>query len=77
MDGANTDMPGVRVSKVDLAHIFGVEPQVIDLWLCKGLPYIHKPRPRMGQSPDEREWLFDSAEAIEWRVSTVRMDYDW
>ncbi len=70
-------MPGVRVSKVDLAHIFGVEPAMIDMWLCKGLPYIRRPRPRNGQPPNERDWLFDTADAIEWRVSTVRMDYDW
>lgn len=68
---------GVRVNKTDLAHIFGVEPPVIDLWLCKGLPYIQKPKPNNGRPPNEREWLFDTAEVIEWRVSTGRVDNDW
>ncbi len=69
-------MPGVRVNKVDLARIFGVEYRVIDLWLCKGLPYICKPNPRMREAPDEREWLFDTAEAIEWRVTTPSIEDD-
>ncbi len=67
-----SEMAGVRVSKNDLAHIFGVEPPVIDMWLHKGLPYVRKPRVRNGQPPDDREWVFDTAEAIEWRVSLAR-----
>lgn len=70
-------IPGIRVSKADLAHIFGVESRMVDIWLCKGLPYLQKPRPKMNEPPDEREWVFDTAEAIEWCVSSNRIDNDW
>ncbi len=35
-------MPGVQVSKADLAHIFGVDQLTIDGWLEKGLPHMQK-----------------------------------
>ncbi len=35
-------MPGVQVSKADLAHIFGVDQSTIDGWLEKGLPHMQK-----------------------------------
>lgn len=70
-------LPGVRVGKADLAHIFGTELTVIDIWLCKGLPYIQRPKPKEGELPNEREWVFDTAEAIEWRVSTARVEDHW
>ena len=35
-------MPGVQVSKSDLAHIFGVDQPTIDHWIQRGLPYIRK-----------------------------------
>ena len=65
-------MAGVRVSKIDLAHIFGVEPPVIDVWVAKGLPYVRRPRGSAGAPGDEREWVFDTAEAIEWRLAVAR-----
>ena len=70
-------MAGVRVNKVDLAHIFGVEPPMIDVWLCKGLPYLCKPQTREGETPNEREWLFDTAEVIEWRIATASVEHEW
>ncbi len=69
-------LPGVRVNKVDLARVFGVEPAVIDAWLSKGLPYVKKPRPLTGTLADDRDWIFDTAEAIEWRISVSRMRCD-
>jgi phage terminase Nu1 subunit (DNA packaging protein) len=69
-------LPGVRVNKVDLARVFGVEPAVIDAWVSKGLPCVKKPRPLTGTLSNERIWVFDTAEAIEWRISVSRMDYD-
>lgn len=70
-------MQGVRVNKVDLAHIFGIDPSAVDTWLCKGLPYLRKPRPKNGEPADEREWLFDTAEVIEWRLSIDGVEYGW
>lgn len=70
-------MQGVRVNKVDLAHIFGVDPSTVDAWLCKGLPYLKKPRPKNGEPADERDWLFDTAEVIEWRLFASGVEYDW
>lgn len=70
-------LPGVRVSKVDLAHVFGTELSIIDTWLCRGLPYVQRPKPKEGEFPDEREWIFDTAEVIEWRISTARMEERW
>ncbi len=73
MDKQGVIMSGVRVSKKDLAQIFGVDPAIIDTWVSKGLPCVRKPRPKNGLPPDDRDWVFDTAEAIEWRVSAVRM----
>lgn len=70
-------LPGVRVNKSDLARIFGVEQRMVDIWLCKGLPYIQKPKLRMNGPPDEREWLFDTAEVIEWCILTPHINDDW
>ena len=70
-------LPGVRVSKADLAHIFGTELSIIDIWLCRGLPYIQRPKPKEGEPPNERDWIFDTAEAIEWRISTARVEDHW
>ncbi len=70
-------IPGVRVNKPDLARIIGVEQQMVDIWLCKGLPYIKRPKPRVDGLPDEREWLFDTAEVIEWCISTPHISNYW
>ncbi|MEA3411276.1 MAG: terminase small subunit [Pseudomonadota bacterium] len=64
-------MAGIRVSKSDLAHIFGVDTVMVDVWLKQGIPYIKKPGSSRGALQTEREWIFDTSEAIEWRISMV------
>jgi len=64
-------MAGIRVSKSDLAHIFGVDTIVVDVWLKQGMPYINRPGSSRGALKTEREWIFDTSEAIEWRISMV------
>ena len=75
-------MPGVQVSKVDLAHIFGVDQPTIDHWIRRGLPYLRKRLNAMvGNTavinPEERELIFDTADAINWRLSVTNLESDW
>lgn len=71
-------MPGVQVSKSDLAHIFGVDQPTIDHWIKRGLPYIRK---RLaGGIPiatHERELIFDTADVINWRLSVSNLEHEW
>lgn len=70
-------MPGVQVSKADLAHIFGVDQPTIDVWLEKGLPHMQK-RIQGGKSGSVvRELIFDTADAINWRLSATNIVEDW
>lgn len=70
-------MPGVQVSKSDLAHIFGVDQPTIDHWIRRGLPYIRKRlNGTMGGSA-ERELIFDTADAINWRLSVTNLEHEW
>jgi len=67
-------MAGIRVSKFDLAHIFGVDAVMIDVWLKQGMPYVSKPGNNTGALSKQRDWVFDTAEVIEWRMSVVSED---
>ena len=60
-------MPGVQVSKADLAHIFGVDQPTIDVWLDKGLPHMHKRVHEKDRQSFKKELIFDTADAINWR----------
>ena len=77
-------MPGVQVSKSDLAHIFGVDQPTIDHWIQRGLPYIRKRLAVAGgdtmvnaNSTMERELIFDTADAINWRLSVSNLEHEW
>ena len=69
-------MPGVQVSKADLAHIFGVDQPTIDDWLSQGLPHMHK-RIKAHTADFERELIFDTADAINWRLTTPNVQDAW
>lgn len=70
-------MAGVQVSKADLAHIFGVDQPTIDHWIRRGLPYIRKRLKGIAMSPVERELVFDTADAINWRLSVTNLEHEW
>ena len=70
-------MPGVQVSKSDLAHIFGVDQPTIDHWIRRGLPYLRKRLKGVVGIPEERELIFDTADAINWRLSVTNLEPDW
>lgn len=70
-------MPGVQVSKADLAHIFGVDQPTIDHWIRRGLPYLRKRLNGVVGNPEERELIFDTADAINWRLSVTNLEPDW
>ena len=77
-------MPGVQVSKSDLAHIFGVDQPTIDHWIQRGLPYIRKRLAVVGSDTTinalnsmERELIFDTADAINWRLSVSNLEQEW
>lgn len=70
-------MPGVQVSKADLAHIFGVDQPTIDHWIRRGLPYLRKRLNGVIGNPEERELIFDTADAINWRLSVTNLESDW
>ena len=70
-------MPGVQVSKADLAHIFGVDQPTIDHWIRRGLPYLRKRLNGVMSSSEERELIFDTADAINWRLSVTNLEPDW
>lgn len=70
-------MPGVQVSKADLAHIFGVDQPTIDHWIHRGLPYINKRLCAIGNTAVERELVFDTADAINWRLSVTNLENGW
>ena len=69
-------MPGVQVSKADLAHIFGVDQPTIDDWLAQGLPHMHK-RIKTRTAEFEKELIFDTADAINWRLTTPNVEDGW
>lgn len=70
-------MPGVQVSKADLAHIFGVDQPTIDHWIRRGLPYLRKRLIGAVVNSEERELIFDTADAINWRLSVTNLEPDW
>lgn len=70
-------MPGVQVSKADLAHIFGVDQPTIDTWLEKGLPHMQKRIQDGKKGTLSRELVFDTADAINWRLSTTNVAEEW
>ena len=70
-------MPGVQVSKADLAHIFGVDQPTIDHWIRRGLPYLRKRLNGVVVNTEERELIFDTADAINWRLSVTNLEPDW
>jgi len=70
-------MPGVQVSKSDLAHIFGVDQPTIDHWIRRGLPYLRKRLKGLVGNPEERELIFDTADAINWRLSVTNLEPEW
>ncbi len=70
-------MPGVQVSKSDLAHIFGVDQPTIDHWIQRGLPYIRKRLAGIPVANNERELVFDTADVINWRLSVSNLEQEW
>ncbi|QMU62119.1 MAG: hypothetical protein GKR92_10600 [Gammaproteobacteria bacterium] len=70
-------MPGVQVSKSDLAHIFGVDQPTIDHWIQRGLPYIRKRLAGIPVANNERELVFDTADVINWRLSISNLEQEW
>ncbi|MGH1537828.1 MAG: hypothetical protein ACRBDX_07250 [Gammaproteobacteria bacterium] len=70
-------MPGVQVSKSDLAHIFGVDQPTIDHWIQRGLPYIRKRLVGIAVANNERELVFDTADVINWRLSVSNLEQEW
>ncbi|MFK7814730.1 MAG: terminase small subunit [Gammaproteobacteria bacterium] len=70
-------MPGVQVSKSDLAHIFGVDQPTIDHWIQRGLPYIRKRLTGIPVAHNERELVFDTADVINWRLSVSNLEQEW
>ncbi len=70
-------MPGVQVSKSDLAHIFGVDQPTIDHWIQRGLPYIRKRLTGIPVANNERELVFDTADVINWRLSVSNLEQEW
>ncbi len=70
-------MPGVQVSKSDLAHIFGVDQPTIDHWIQRGLPYIRKRLAGIPIANNERELVFDTADVINWRLSVSNLEQQW
>ena len=70
-------MPGVQVSKADLAHIFGVDQPTIDVWLEKGLPHIQKRIQNDERQAMTKELIFDTADAINWRLTAPNLSEDW
>ena len=70
-------MPGVQVSKSDLAHIFGVDQPTIDHWIQRGLPYIRKRMAGIPIANNERELVFDTADVINWRLSVSNLEQQW
>ncbi len=70
-------MPGVQVSKADLAHIFGVDQPTIDGWLEKGLPHMQKRIQDRERQSFTRELIFDTADAINWRLTAHNLTEVW
>lgn len=70
-------MPGVQVNKADLAHIFGVDQPTIDNWLGRGLPHMHRRVRAKGVNGFDREMIFDTADAINWRLTVSSVEEQW
>lgn len=54
---------GERVSLSGLAAFFGVHRNTVTAWVKRGLPYVQKADRDKGV-----EWIFDTAEAAQWRI---------
>lgn len=58
---------GRSVNRADLAGVCGVSLPTVDAWVGKGCPFLE----RGGRG---REWAFDTAAVIEWRISRAVSD---
>lgn len=56
-----TEKAGKVVNRVELATVFGISPPTVDDWLRNQMPYLQK-------GAKGREWQFDTAACIQWRV---------
>jgi hypothetical protein len=54
-----------------------VDLPTIDTWLGKGLPHMHKRIRAKSMNGYEREMIFDTADAINWRLSVTTVDDTW
>ncbi len=59
MSGASIE--GRPVNRAELASLCGVSLPTVDTWVEKGCPYIER-------GSKGREWQFDSAAVIDWRI---------
>ena len=58
---------GRTVNRADLASTFGVGLPTVDAWVRRGAPFVE--RGRKG-----REWQFDTAAVIDWRLTNAIAD---
>jgi phage terminase Nu1 subunit (DNA packaging protein) len=63
----------VQANRNELAEIFEVSVNTIDLWLQrKGMPYVQKPDIGRGTRPEQRQWVYDVAKCVNWRIDQAR-----
>ncbi len=67
MSDPGGDIDGRSVNRAELASICGVTVVTIDAWRQKGCPYVE----RGGRG---KEWIFDTAAVIDWRLQRAVTD---
>ena len=67
MSDASGPIDGRSVNRAELAAICGVTVVTIDAWRAKGCPYVE----RGGRG---KEWIFDTAAVIDWRLQRAVTD---
>lgn len=66
---AEKKIKGNQVSLSGLAAFFGVHRNTVTAWVKRGLPYKQKADRDKG-----KEWVFDTAEAAQWRIDQAVHD---
>jgi terminase small subunit / prophage DNA-packing protein len=58
---------GRTVNRADLASTFGVSLPTVDAWVRRGAPFVER-------GSKGREWKFDTAAVIDWRLASAIED---
>jgi phage terminase Nu1 subunit (DNA packaging protein) len=60
---------GKLVPKVELSEVMGVAAPTISHWIKRGCPYVE-------EGSKSKQWVFNTADVIDWRMDRLRSQYE-